>query len=344
MSKLGLYADPHLTSTSSIIVGKRGEFTGRLDNLIKSFKWINNLFKDENVDAVVCLGDMTDKPDLTSEEITALSKCEVDDHYFIVGNHCRSDKSGSMNALSLFNKVIYNPGWLSEEELIYALPYNQSIVDLDSLNPKPRIILSHNDIRDYDYGGGHISKTGYSMPSIINNCSLFINGHLHNGGWLIENHIMNLGMLSGVNFSSCNGQWEPSVAIVDTETLAVKLFENPEAYKFKKVVSNTLSEVKGYLDNLKGMHYVIQFKVPARISSETRQLVDQCSRVDACRVLTMVEVNSHIERKPIQGQLEFDTSSVYCKLRNFLKTQKLKFSEKVLNDLIDNMEKREGAD
>ena len=102
--KIGIYADPHFSCSSSIIVGRQGEFTGRLDNLIKSFEWMSHTFSENNVNQIYCLGDFTDKTTLTSEEITAISRCDLTNHTCLVGNHCRSNKSGEINSISAFNK------------------------------------------------------------------------------------------------------------------------------------------------------------------------------------------------------------------------------------------------
>lgn len=341
--KIGLYADPHISQTSSIIVGRQGEFTGRLDNLIKSFTWMNNFFKEQGVSEIICLGDMTDKPNLTSEEITALSKCGVEDHHFIVGNHCRSDKDGQINSLNIFNKVYSSPRYIECEDgvVIYVLPYNSTPVDLNSLEVKPDIILSHNDLKGYDFGG-HVSESGYSLDDILANCKLFVNGHLHNGGWIVDGRIMNLGNLSGVNFSSCGGQWEPSVGIIDTETMQITLYENPEAYRFKKIEVGTLPKLKGYLDNLESGHYVLQVKVPESLAARARKLLDQCDKVDASRVLTVTTKKS--SQKAPQS-IKFDQTSIYDKLRGFVNQQKPeKYSMSKIANIIDEIEKQEGAD
>lgn len=334
---LGLYADPHFSQTSSIIVGRKGDFSGRLDNLINSFTWMNKVFQDKGVDMVVCLGDLTDKPVLTSEEITAMSKCGIEEHYLIVGNHCRSDKDGKINSLAIYgDKVISSPRWLTDE--VFVLPYNHSTFDFASLDHKPKIILSHNDIKGYDFGGGHLSDAGYDLNTILTNCELFINGHLHTGGWMINDKIMNLGNLSGINFSSCGGQWEPSIAILDTDTLKVELIENPCAYIFLKKTFDTIPLVKGFLDNLRSdRHYVIQLKVPTAIAPSVRQLVSQYdTKISASRIITFNDKKKAEvpEEKP---QIELDKTSIYEKLGTFIENQKPKYSILTIREIIDTI-------
>ena len=348
---IGLYTDPHISMVSSIIVGKQGnqEFSGRLQNLVDSFKWMNNLFKEHCCEKIFCLGDMTDKPNLTAEEITALSRCNVQEHNLIIGNHCRADKDGMISSLSLFKNIYYEPTVIPIPKdnggyyNIFILPYNSDIRDLTPYKTPPfDLILSHNDIKGYDFGG-HISESGYELSDILQACNLFINGHLHNGGWLVKDRIINLGVLSGVNFASCNGEWEPSVAILDTETGKLELFENPIAYKFKKLEVLTLPKLKAYLDNLPGTNYVIQVKVPEDIAQTARKVLDQSSKVSFSRVLT--QRNTNKENQESTRDIITTTSSVYQKLREFITSKNPKeYSHDKLEEIINKIEKEEGVD
>lgn len=349
--KIGLYADVHLSMTSSIIVGRSGEFSGRLNNIIESCKWMNHLFKDQDCNLVVCLGDLTDKTSLSAEEITALSQCGLEDHHFIVGNHCRSDKNGEINSLSLFKNTYYEPclieipgGRDNEVFKILILPYNSTPVDLSQFSDGVDVILSHNDIKGYDFGG-HVSEAGYEIEDILSKCKLFINGHLHNGAWLIQDRIVNLGQISGMNFSSCGGQWEPSVGILDTDTLTLEIHENPYAYRFKKEEFSTLTKLKSYLDNLpESGEYVLQARVPDTIAQKSRKLIDQCSKVVASRVLTS-QTKSKKSSPTKRDEIKLDKSSVYDKLRGFVTSQNpSKYSIEKINEIIDQMEMKEGAD
>ncbi len=330
--KLGLYADPHFSQSSSIIVGRKNDFAGRLDNLIQSFDWMNSLFKSKKVDKIVCLGDLTNKPILTAEEITAMSKCSIEEHYLIEGNHCRSDKDGKINSLAIYPNVIDEPQWLTND--VFCLPYNSSVFDLTTLERKPKIILSHNDIIGYDFGAGHISTVGYDIQDILDNCELYINGHLHTGGWVVKNRIINLGMLSGMNFSSCNGQWNPSVAILDTDTLDIEIIENPYAYKFRKESFNTLPKVKGYLDNLVGDNFVLQIKVPDTIADAARKLLDKNKKVTVSRLL----VTHNKSKKSKKEQITFtENQSIYDKLKGFISNSNTKYSKELLLEIIDTI-------
>ena len=346
---LGLYSDPHFSQSSSILIGNKGILSKRLVNLIESFDWMNNLFNSLKVDMVICLGDLTDKPVLTAEEITAMSKCYLENHIKLLGNHCRSDKDGRINAISTFDHVIDTPGFLEDKLFpdvpfyknsgIYFLPYNSELIDLSTISPRPKVILSHNDIKGYDFGGIK-SSSGYALSDILQSCDLFINGHLHNGGWLVKDRIMNIGCLTGMNFSSTGGEWDSSVITLDTETLEIRRYDNPQAFKFRKCEFDTLPKLKGYLDNLRSSNsrnYVLQVKVPEKIAEDARKLLNQSESVEASRVLTVKEPSSHSDKIEV---FKSEPKTVYEKFSDFIKTKRTSYSQEVINSIIDKISEK----
>lgn len=348
--KLGIYSDPHFSQSSSIIVGKKGKFSGRLENLIKSYEWMDSLFKKEEVDMIFCLGDLTDKPNLSAEEITAISKCPgIHSHYFIVGNHCRSNYDGSINSLSIFNNVFYEPTIINihNHQNLLILPYGCTENPFEGFykGTPIDIVLSHNDIKGYQTGK-FTGTEGLDTGEVLDKCKLLINGHLHNGGWVVKNRIMNIGQLSGMNFSSCGGEWEPSVAIVDTKTLSVSLYENPEAYRFKKLEFNTLTKVKNYLDSLVECQgkYVLQVKVPDNLSDKVRKLLSQSSKVEASRVITyQTNKRSKSQQKKEEISLSETSGSVYSKLKDFIGIKGTgKYNSKKIDSILESLSKGEG--
>lgn len=305
---------------------------------------MGQVFKENGCSIVVCLGDMTDKSSLTSEEITAMSQLEgIREHLLLVGNHCRSDKSGKINSLNLVSDSIFEPRveTLGGRKFLF-LPYNSSLVDL-SLYKDIDVILSHNDIKRYDLGG-HFSIEGYELTTIVDHCKLFINGHLHNGGWLVNNRVVNLGQLSGMNFSSCGGQWEPSIGILDTETLDLEIIENPYAYRFKKETFDTLVKLRNYIKSLPDVgRYVLQVKVPSSIIDSARSILSKSEKVDAFRLLILKseKVKTQEVRK---SQEVFENKNIYTKLREFISTKsQTKYDSDIAKSIIDEIEKKEGV-
>ena len=87
--KIAICGDVHWSQYSSII-RKRGEkYSVRLENLINSVNWFNQLSTTNNCVANFYLGDFFDKAEMNAEEISALSKIEWSTgiQYFLCGNH-----------------------------------------------------------------------------------------------------------------------------------------------------------------------------------------------------------------------------------------------------------------
>ena len=82
--------------------------------------------------------------------------------------------------------------------------------------------------------GSITSQTGVDIDEIDKNCDLFINGHLHNGGYITPK-ILNLGNLTGQNFGENALLYKHQIAILDTDTLEITLIENPYALNVYKL-------------------------------------------------------------------------------------------------------------
>jgi DNA repair exonuclease SbcCD nuclease subunit len=209
--------------------------------------WLERLAEEKNCNYIMNLGDFFDRPDLTSDTITACNDIEWSNimHYSIVGNHDASTSSLLFNSANSFlsenHKIITEPEVLELADCyICFLPY---IVECDrkplneyfkKLDPnKPRVILSHNDIKGIQMGPV-VSKTGFSIEEIEAVCDCFINGHLHNGQ-TISSKIVNLGNTTGKDFGEDALRYKHSIAILDTLTLQLEFIENPHAYNFYKL-------------------------------------------------------------------------------------------------------------
>lgn len=263
--KLLLYSDVHWSETSSIIKG-RGDgckYSVRLENLIKSVNWAESIGVENHCDAVVCLGDFFDKPNLSAEEITALKEIVWGDlpHYFIVGNHDSNIGDLSFASTFVFKgnnfEIIREPSILENFNItsntdVIMLPYitednRKSLSEYVALSKTPmsnKIVLSHNDIAGINYGK-IVSQVGFQVKDILDNCELFINGHLHNSGFVDgQERILNLGNLSGQNFSENAFIHRHYCAILDTDTCLLKYFENPFAFNFYKLAVDIMTDLR----------------------------------------------------------------------------------------------------
>ena len=245
--KIAICGDIHWSQYSSI-VRKRGEkYSVRLENLINSVNWFNQLSADNNCFANFYLGDFLDKAEMNAEEISALSKVEWSacTQYFLCGNHemiAADHKYSSAKVFDLVDRgeVFDEPMLLQFGDIeIGILPYilesNRKPL-IDYLSPKTnkkRLILSHNDIKGIQMGK-FVSESGFSIEELEANADLVLNGHLHNGD-KVSNKIINVGVLSGMNFSEDAFKYDHVAFIVDTETLKVEVYENPWALNFYKI-------------------------------------------------------------------------------------------------------------
>jgi DNA repair exonuclease SbcCD nuclease subunit len=295
--KILLFADLHMCPRASIINKWGVKYPSRLENCIASVNWVEQKAKELECKYIVSLGDFFDRPDLTSETITACNEIEWSDimHYSIVGNHDASTSSLIFNSVNSLlrdkHQIIAEPMVLSLDDCyICFLPYvvecnRQSLTEYFSkLTDKPVVILSHNDISGIQMGPV-VSRTGFSIDEIEANCDLFVNGHLHNGQ-SITDKIINLGNLTGKDFGEDAFKHSHSVAILDTATLAIEFIENPFAYNFYKIQIDTEADL-AVLNTLKNQA-VISVKCESSLADKVKQHIQdlQDKIVDSRIILT----------------------------------------------------------
>lgn len=295
-----IYADPHCSSYSSIVRSRGEKYSSRLENIIKSINWVEEMAVKYECSQVVCLGDFFDKAELNSEELTAIQEIKWANmsHIFIVGNHEMGRSNLQFSSSHLFNlcpdnKVIEKPFTFTHNTIegeceICYLPYILEN-DREPLNyyfgpmNKTRIIFSHNDIKGIQMGK-FISTSGFELDDIKNNCNLFINGHLHNG--TAFDNVINLGNLTGQNFSEDALLYEHKCLILDTDTHAVEYLTNPFAFNFYKldftIISSDLFEstLKVLKDNS-----VVTIKVGSENVDMVRQILTTCNNIVESRVI-----------------------------------------------------------
>lgn len=253
--KICIYSDPHWSTYSSILRQRGIKYSKRLEGLINSINWVESLAKNNYCNEIYCLGDFFDRNNLTAEEITALNDICWSDlpHLFLVGNHEITTSNLEMNSLNVLRKignVIDKPSikYINGCNLVF-LPYLdedtrqplKEILDGLWLQQPKTIIFSHNDIRGIQYGA-YTSEFGFSLDEIENNCNMFINGHLHNCNFVNKRDdipVLNIGNLTGLNFTENAFECKHFACILDTDTLDLQFYENPYAFYFYSI--NTIS-------------------------------------------------------------------------------------------------------
>jgi hypothetical protein len=127
-----------------------------------------------------------------------------------------------------------------------------------------------------------VSKTGFSIEEIEANCSLFCNGHLHNGQAL-SNKVINLGNLTGKDFGENAILHSHNIAILDTKDLSLTYIENPYAYNFYKLSIDSESDIY-CLDQLKN-NAVLSVKCEQSFVEVVKQKIEKLSNVVESRII-----------------------------------------------------------
>ena len=306
--RLFIYADPHWSSYSSILRSRGEKYSTRLEYRIKTMNWIECEAVLQNCDTIVCLGDFFDKSELNSEEVTALQEIGWSDipHWFIVGNHEMGRSTSEHSSSHLFELLpnacvvdelgVYTDGDTSVVSLPYILENNRKPLKDYLKDCKLRdniIILSHNDISGMQLGK-YVSTTGFSIEEIENSCNLFINGHIHNEGE-IGNKIINLGNITGQNFSENAFLYGHNAVVLDTAERSLNRLPNPYAINFYKV---DLTSMQPTIDDKQINQIIDSLKSPAVATIKTnsaceflvKDLLSSANNILECRLL--VEHNS----------------------------------------------------
>lgn len=286
--KIMLFSDIHWSTSSSMITMRGERYSKRLELLIKSLNWIEDLSLKLGCEREICLGDFCDKSVLTDEEISALKEIKWNalKKYFIIGNHESGQhdlKFSTVNALDNPNiKIISKPTRIdSEKNTYYFLPYivesdREDLktilerIDQDLPSKQNKIIFSHNDIAGQNYAG-FISKIGFSIKEIEDNCDLYLNGHLHNQQWVTKK-ILNVGSSSAHNFTNDSIVYKYGVWVLDTDTLKLEFYENPYSlnfYKFEILVEKDLFKLDKIKDNS-----CLSIKLTSDLYEKTKEYLD----------------------------------------------------------------------
>lgn len=312
--KILLYADPHWSAYSSIVRGRGEKYSVRLENLIKSINWVEKLAYTHNCEEIVCLGDFFDKESLNSEEITALQDISwerpgIIQHSMLVGNHEMGRNDLEYSSMHVFKQngfaVVNEPVYVDDADTgftdidILYLPYildcnRKSLKEYLHDRPSGRklIVFSHNDIAGIQMGR-FMSTSGFTIDEIEENCDLFINGHLHNGE-KITDKIINLGNLTGQNFSEDGFVYRHCAMVLDTATLSYELIENPYALNFYKIDASA-KQPDLYDDAYKNS--IITLTCAEAQVDYWRQILKDCPNIIESRILVERRTNTTTENK-----------------------------------------------
>lgn len=301
--KVLFYTDPHWSQYSSILRSRGEQYSTRLENLIASINWMEQVAWSAGCQVIICGGDFFDSAVLNSEELSALKNVQWApvSHLFLTGNHETNVGSLEFSTADLFNlcpnaAVISKPEHYDIEganiEFCF-LPYilERDRQPLDTYFPPKhgkRIIFSHNDLKNVQYGS-FLSTEGFTVEEIEANCDLCMNGHIHHCAYVTP-RIINGGNLTGQNFTEDAYKYEHCIQIIDTDTLHVDFYINPYAFNFYKLdcrKCNTLDEIIPVISDLKEQS-VITITVKSSLAGDVKNYLSHVvkSHVTEYRVIT----------------------------------------------------------
>jgi DNA repair exonuclease SbcCD nuclease subunit len=320
--KILLFTDLHMCPRASIINKWGTKYPRRLENCIETVNWLERKAEENNCDYIISLGDFFDKPDLSSETITACNEIKWSNimHYHIVGNHDASNSSLIFNATNMLSadrhSIVTDPMVLPLVDCdICFLPYiiecdrkplNEYFKTLDS--DKPKIILSHNDINGIQLGP-IVSRTGFSIEEIEANCRWFFNGHLHSRQ-IVTPRIINLGCCTGKDFGTDAAKHEHGIVIFDTTTMVAEFIENPYAYNFYKIEINTETDL-ALLDRLK-TNAAVSIKCVQNLVEKTRQKIEEIPNIIESRIMLVRHYEDITETSELNLTVDHLTRFIEC--------------------------------
>ena len=303
--KILLYTDVHFSSKSSLLQYRHNgaKYSERLEGLVQSLSWAEQQAISNHCDCVICLGDFFDKPILNCEEITALTDIKWAlnlEHHFIVGNHESNVSSLDVSSTDALN---ISPNFYIHKKVtdisfdnnvsIVIVPYFDddnriTIKDIRNKCYNKLIVLSHNDIK-MRYGM-YESVHGFDVDDIEQNCDLFLNGHLHNSdGTMFCRNGLNLGNLSGQNFSEDATLYKHGVYILDTDTLQLSFIENPYAFNYYKLQVSNENELNNLRHIITKPNALVSVKCISNLAIDCMSLLDSLDNVLGYKIVRYEE-------------------------------------------------------
>lgn len=321
------YTDNHFCESFSIVTKYGSKYTVRLENQLKTINWVERLAETSRCDAIICLGDFFDKQSLTDQEITALNDIEWNltiPHYFIVGNHESEEidlKYSSAQALAGPNRYIISEATKMEFDNweVCFLPYmvNRNIAPIESIfGPKqafkPRLVLSHNDIKGIQYGP-ILSSFGIPIENIKEQSDLFLNGHLHNGP-VVSDKIINLQNITGKDFNEEASIYIHRAMILETfpdGKFTINYVENPHALNFYHIDINSEEDLVKF-SKIKNQA-VLSVKCKAALLNKVNDYINiNLPKITEKRVITYQDVADLGEAELDVADLSVDYLAELC--------------------------------
>ena len=302
--------------------------------IVDTFRWMYDVFKDNNVSCIVNCGDLFDSYRLKAEEISAMAEALSYNtgipEFHVLGNHEILDKRRDFYATALLDnysniEVINTP--TKTDMGISFLPY-MSWEDARDAIPfiKNRILFSHVDIEGSRVTPQYLLDSGVESCYLSECFNLVINGHIH-GYQKLRDNVYNIGATASLSFSDSE-ESIPGIAIIDTDSLRITRIPNPYAIRFISAPSDVGNIYDSFCDNLEksGYRYVVRAKVAEKEKPEVENLFKSCDSIVSYRIQTIYNNNASPSDDE-SGMVEYESKSdINSSFVDFLNTcEDLKF-------------------
>lgn len=222
---LGIYSDPHFTKK---LPGLDEVFR---ECVINTYKEMYSTFKDNNVEMVICSGDLFDKPVLDASSVDLFKSIMLEAKqiptYYLLGNHEILDASSNIIKCVDSYRNQHSVTELCEINGLVFIPYD---VDLDSIDLSKyydKILFTHHDILGSTLAGGSVKASFGLDPNLFNKCKVVFNGHIHLRSTLGK--VINLGSLFTTQYAELNDKDYndcPKYYIYNTDTGELTSYTN----------------------------------------------------------------------------------------------------------------------
>lgn len=278
--KICIMSDTHLSAVKYLKVDKELGLNRFLVRQFQSMEWVMNYLRDNNISTIVHAGDFFDTPNVGVYPLKRASELFRGTYtYAIKGNHDDTSflHDNNMSSLDLIGiNAINKPTKLSLGSTNFVMIPWGFEVDTSLLdNNKKNVLVTHAFPRDY-LGDGKVSKQDTNVAGLLSNKALLfdlvITGHYHKVDEFQEGktRFLNPGSLSAF----ANDDTDPSIWILDTETLSYERVKIPCAIKLYKIRPR---DVNTYLQNINEENiYRFYLRQDARVDSK---LLLQAKRV-----------------------------------------------------------------
>lgn len=333
--KIGIYTDPHFSKSSSILSQSSNyKYSARLDLLIKSYEWMYQEFRNNQVEVIINLGDTVSSDVLDSDTQSALAEAlSYSIHvpeYWLLGNHEKRTNSSVSHSLKLLQ---YNPHITIVEDytckffdgitfLMY--PYTNEeeqlqsdiFTNLSTFQYSSCILCTHQMYQGVLPLAGGLDWNEFYKISNSNLLKIF-NGHIHNPK-IVGNYIQ-VGSLIGNSFSDDYSESLPRIIIYDTTDNSITSIVNPHSPLFYTVSAKNESELVEELGKLSKVSNKLLIRVNSYLSQKDKLLdklefMKNNNCILECRLKLMDDTESP---ESVDSKLELSNVDIYTQLSKF---------------------------